>query len=78
MLVHPSVLMDLANDHNRELIAEADRDRLLALVRCVRRRRKVRKEPDRGEKSGEKRAERRGQPAGTLASCEQSVVVPVR
>ena len=36
MLMHPSVLLDLANDHNRALIAEADRGRLLAAASRVR------------------------------------------
>ena len=64
MLVHPSVLMDLVNDRHREWAAEADRDRVLALVRRARK--------------GRKTEAVRGQPAGTLASCEQSVAVPSR
>ncbi|SDS68889.1 hypothetical protein [Actinoplanes derwentensis] len=64
MLVHPSVLMDLVNDRHREWAAEADRDRLLTLVRRAR--------------SGRKKEAVRRQPTGTLASCEQSAVVPAR
>lgn len=62
MLVHPSLLLDLANDRNRELIADADRERLLTSAR-----RRVRR-----AWAG------RGQPTGTLASCEASVAVPAR
>jgi hypothetical protein len=33
MLMHPDLMMALADDHRRELIAEADRSRLLAAAR---------------------------------------------
>ncbi|MBG0563725.1 hypothetical protein [Actinoplanes aureus] len=64
MLNHPDLLLDLAHDRHRELIAEADRGRLLSMARMVRRGRKARSA--------------RGRPAGTLASCEPSAVVPAR
>jgi hypothetical protein len=64
MLMHPDVLQVLANDRRRELIAEADRERLLTIARMARRARKA--------------PAVRGQPTGTLASCEPSVAVPAR
>ncbi|BCY08178.1 hypothetical protein [Actinoplanes sp. L3-i22] len=36
MLMHPDVMLSLANDHRRELIAEADRERLLTSARRAR------------------------------------------
>ena len=69
MMMHPSLLLDLAHDHHRQLIADADRERLLTLAR-------------RGRKPwtarGRKAGAGRGQPSGTLASCEPSVAVPAR
>ena len=65
MLMHPEMMMDLAGDRRRELIAEADRARLLAAAR----------QAARGRRSTEAV---RGQPTGTLASCEASAAVPVR
>ena len=64
MLMHPDLLLTLANDRHRELIAEADRERLLTSARVARRARKV--------------PVVRRQPTGTLASCEPSVAVPAR
>ena len=64
MLMHPELMLTLANDRRRELIAEADRERLLAIARMARRARKARPIRER--------------PAGTLASCEPSVAVPAR
>ena len=64
MLMHPDLLLTLANDRHRELIAEADRERLLTLARGARRARKA--------------PAVRGQPTGTLASCEPSAAVPAR
>jgi len=67
MLMHHDLLLALANDRHRELIAEADRERLLTIARAARRARRARKAPA-----------VRGKPAGTLASCEPSAVVPAR
>jgi hypothetical protein len=67
MLMHPDVMLFLANDHQRELIAEADRWRLLSSARHARRARRERKI-----------SAVRGQPTGTLASCEPSAAVPAR
>ncbi len=64
MMIHPDLLLTLAKDHHRELIAQGDRARLLSRARAARPARKVRAA--------------RGQPAGTLASCEPSAVVPAR
>ena len=64
MLMHPDLMLILANDRQRELIAEADRERLLTIARTARRARKT--------------AAARGRPTGTLASCEPSVAVPAR
>jgi hypothetical protein len=64
MLMHPDLMLVLANERHRELIAEADRARLLAGARQARRARKA---------SAPRRA-----PTGTLASCEPSAAVPAR
>jgi hypothetical protein len=64
MLMQSDLLLALANDHHRELIAEADQARLLAIARRARRARKARTV--------------RGQPTGTLTSCEPSAAVPAR
>ncbi|MEV6305534.1 hypothetical protein AB0M02_39390 [Actinoplanes sp. NPDC051861] len=63
-MMHPDMLLNLANDRRRELIAESDRERLLSMARAARRARKARTA--------------RGRPAGTLASCEPSAAVPAR
>jgi hypothetical protein len=64
MLMHPDVLLDLANDRRRDLIAEADRRRLVTMARMARQARKA--------------PAVRGQPTGTLASCEPAAAVPAR
>ena len=68
MLMHPDMLLVLANDHHREMIAEADRGRLLTSARLTRRARRAARHA----------SAVRGQPTGTLASCEPSAVVPAR
>jgi len=70
MFLHPDLMLALANERHRELIAEADRGRLLASARLTRRAR-------RAGRAGKASAVR-GQPTGTLASCEPSAVVPAR
>jgi hypothetical protein len=67
MLMHPDLMLALANDRHRELIAEADRGRLLTSARLTRRARRA-----------SKASAVRGQPTGTLASCEPSAAVPAR
>jgi hypothetical protein len=64
MWMHPDLMRVLANDRHRELIAEADRGRLLAVARAARR---ARRSPA-----------ARGRAAGTLTSCETSAAVPAR
>jgi hypothetical protein len=64
MMMHPVLLMMLANQRERDLLHEADRARLLSSARAARRARKARAV--------------RGQPAGTLASCEPSAAAPAR
>ncbi|MBM2614923.1 hypothetical protein JIG36_05040 [Actinoplanes sp. LDG1-06] len=67
MMLHPDLMLSLANDRHREMIAEADRGRLLTSARLARKARRASKE----------RAVR-GHPTGTLASCEPSAAVPAR
>ena len=64
MLMNADLMLTLAHDRHRELIAEADRERLLTSARLARRTRKV--------------TGARGRPTGTLAPCEPSAVVPAR
>lgn len=64
MWMHPDLLLVIANDRHRELIAEADQGRLLAIARAARRARKA--------------PAARGRPAGTLTSCEPSAAVSAR
>jgi len=64
MLMHPDLMLVLADDRHRELIAEADRQRLLTTAHVARRARKA--------------PAVRGQPTGNLMSCEPSAVVPAR
>lgn len=64
MMIHPDLMLDLAHDRHRELVAEADRGRLLSIARRARAARASRAA--------------RGQPAGTLTPCGPSGVVPAR
>jgi hypothetical protein len=45
MLMHPGTMMELANERNRDMIAEGDRGRLLAGARARRARKAVRGQP---------------------------------
>jgi hypothetical protein len=67
MMMYPDMLLAHAKDRQRELIAEADRERLLTIALRARRARRARKP-----------TAVRGQPTGTLASCEPSAAVPAR
>lgn len=67
MFTHPDLVLSMANDRRRELVDEADRERLLAHARRARRGRRARRA-----------APVRGQPAGTLAPCGRSVAEPAR
>jgi hypothetical protein len=64
MLMHPDLMLAQASYRQHEMIAEAERSRLLSNARRARR---ARKAPG-----------VRGQPTGTLASCEPSAAVPAR
>ena len=64
MLLHRDLMLDLVNERHRQMVAEADRGRLLKTAREARRARKA--------------PAVRGRPAGTLAPCEPSAVVPAR
>jgi hypothetical protein len=64
MWTNPELLLDLAHDRRRQLIAEADQARLLASARTARRARKA--------------AAVSPRPAGRLAACEPSAAVPAR
>ncbi|MFF0721745.1 hypothetical protein [Verrucosispora sp. NA02020] len=64
MLMDPGTMLALANDRRRELIAEADSERLLTTARRARRARDT--------------PAVRGQPAGNLTSCEPSAAVPAQ
>ncbi|MEU4241824.1 hypothetical protein [Actinoplanes sp. NPDC026619] len=64
MLLHPDLMLAMANNRHRELVAEAQRGHLLNSAREARRTRKA--------------PAVRGKPAGNLASCDPSAAVPVR
>jgi len=64
MLIHADLMLTLANERHRELLAENERRSLLSSARRARR---ARKSPA-----------VRGRPTGTLASCEPSAAVPAR
>ena len=70
MLMHPDLMLALANERHRELIAQADRERLLTSARRTR--------APRAPRSPRATEGVRGQPTGTLASCEPSAAVPAR
>ncbi|BCJ47345.1 hypothetical protein Aiant_80020 [Actinoplanes ianthinogenes] len=65
--MHPEIMLTLANERRTQLIAEADRERLITAAGLRRLVRRVRKA-----------SAVRGQPTSTLASCERSAAVPVQ
>ena len=67
MLYHPEIMLNLAHERHRELVAEAERSHLLRNTRAARWGRRAPKAPA-----------VRGRPAGSLAPCEPSVAVPAR
>jgi hypothetical protein len=62
MLTHPDLMMAQMHHRQTELIAEAERSRVLATARRSRRR----------------APQVRGRPDGTLAACEPPVAAPAR
>ena len=67
MLIHPDLMLTLANERHRELVAEAERRHLLTNARSARWGRRARKAPA-----------VRGRPAKILAPSEPSAVAPAR
>ena len=63
MLMHPDLMLTLANDRHRELIAESEKASLLSAARAAR---------------WARRARTAKEPTGSLASCEPSAAVPAR
>jgi hypothetical protein len=78
MWTNPDFLMILANDHRRELIAEADRHRLLTAARRARRSRADEAHAAQASPEREKSRVARGQPAGTLTACGPHAAAPAR
>ena len=74
MLMHPDLLLDLMKDRRRELVAEADRERLLTIARAARRARRALAV----QAPAVQAPAVRGRPAGTLRSCDPSAAVPAR
>jgi hypothetical protein len=72
MLTHPDLMMAQMHYRQNELIAEAERSRLLAAARRGRRRAAA-TGPDSGIAP-----EVRGRPDGTLTACEPRVAAPAR
>lgn len=70
MLMHPDTMLAQAHDRQRELIAEADRYRLLATARRARQARRARTERARGDTANSV--------TGTLAACGPVAAAPVR
>jgi hypothetical protein len=62
MFIHPDVILTQAHDHQRALIDDADRHRLLRLA----------------QRGGHRRAAARARPDGNLSACEPRVAAPAR
>ena len=77
-MLYPDFLLIVANDRRRELIAEADRRRLLSLAREARRERTEAAKAARVARANGKHLGVRGQPAGTLAACGPHAAAPAR
>jgi hypothetical protein len=71
MFTHPDLVWDQTRQHHQELIAEADRYRLLTSARRARRARRAD-----GDPAGNAGA--RGRPAGNLASCPPRAAAPAQ
>ena len=72
MLTHPDLMMAEMHYRQRQLIAEADRSRLLAAARRGRRR------AGSGSPDSGNAAAVRDRPDGTLAACEPRVAAPAQ
>ena len=70
MFMHPDLIWSQAKYRQQELIAQADRHRLLTAARRVRR--------DRGQDHPDGNAMARGRPAGNLASCPPRAAAPAQ
>jgi hypothetical protein len=70
MFIPPETMLVLAQERQRELIAEADQYRVLRAARRVRR--------ARGAHRAEIVAAAPARPAGTLAPCEPRAAAPAR
>jgi hypothetical protein len=77
-MMYPDLLLIVANDRRRELIADADRRRLLSLAREARRERTDAAKAARVSQSHGRHLVARGQPAGTLAACGPHAAAPAR
>ena len=71
MLMHPDLIWTQAKQHQQELIAQADRHRLLNSARRARWTRAGRGDP--ADNAGA-----RGRPAGNLASCPPRAAAPAQ
>jgi hypothetical protein len=68
MFTHPDLVWIQAKQHQQQLIAEADRYRLLTAARRARR--------DRGKEDRDGNAVARGRPTGNLATCPPRAAAP--
>jgi len=68
MILHPALMLAYSRERQNELIAEADRQRLLTAARRHRR----------FGGTAEASATARGRPDGTLAACGPRVAAPAR
>jgi hypothetical protein len=73
MWMYPDFLLVVAEDRRRDLIAEADRRRLLSAARRARR-----EQTEAANRNHGKLTIARGQPAGTLAACGPHAAAPAR
>jgi hypothetical protein len=71
MFMHPDLIWSQAKHRQQELIAQADRHRLLTAARRARRARGGNNDPDGS-------AVARGRPAGNLDTCPPRAAAPAR
>jgi hypothetical protein len=70
MFMHPDLIWIQAKQHQQQLIAEADRHRLLTAARRSRR--------DRAKDDADRNAVARGRPTGNLATCPPRAAAPAQ